>query len=123
MRLGLVGAAPLAILLPIPRSALAVAVLIVLVVAALSTFWAPAMAMLSDAAEGAGAEQGFAFALVNLAWGAGQMCGGGLGGAVAEATADAVPYAALALLCALTLVGVVRAARSRASGTVAASRT
>lgn len=113
MRLGLLAAAPLAVILPIPRSALAVAVLIVLVVAALSTFWAPAMAMLSDSAERAGVDQGFAFALVNLAWGGGQMGGGGLGGAVAEASADAVPYAALALLCALTLVGVARAARRR----------
>lgn len=113
MRLGLLAAAPLAILLPIPRNALLVAVLIVLVVAALSTFWAPAMAMLSDAGENAGVDQGFAFALVNLAWGGGQMGGGGLGGAVAQATADAVPYAVLALLCSVTLVGVARAARPR----------
>jgi len=115
LRLGLVAAAPLAILLPIPRSALVLAVLIVLVVAALSTFWAPAMAMLSDAAEGTGVEQGFAFALVNLAWGGGQMGGGGLGGAVAEATADAVPYTALALLCVVTLVAVMRVARPRSA--------
>lgn len=121
MRLGLVSAVPLAILLPIPRSALAVGVLIVVVVAALSTFWAPAMAMLSDAAEGAGVEQGFAFALVNLAWGGGQMAGGGLGAAVAEATADAVPYAALAALCAITLVGVARAARSHLPAPVVSS--
>ena len=55
--------------------------------AALGAFWAPAMAMLSDAADHARVQQGFAFALVNLAWATGQVAGTGAGGALADARA------------------------------------
>jgi MFS family permease len=103
IRVGLVGAAPAAALLPVPGSALLVAVLVVAAVAALATFWAPAMALLSDSAERAGVEQGFAFALTNLAWAGGMVVGGAGGGSLAQATADAVPYGLVALLCVLTL--------------------
>ena len=72
---------------------------VVLAFAALAVFWAPGMAMLSDAAEDAGLDQALAFAISNLAWAVGHVFGAGAGGAVAEATTDAVPYAALAVLC------------------------
>jgi len=107
IRIGLVGAAAAAVLLPLPGVAALLALLVVLAVAALASFWAPAMALLSDAAEGAGVEQGFAFALTNLAWAGGQVAGGAAGGGLAEATADAVPYAILALLCVLTFAALV----------------
>ena len=54
------------------------------------------MAWISDASEQAGLDQGLAFALSNLAWGGGIVAGSAAGGALAEATADAVPYAILA---------------------------
>ncbi len=111
IRIGLVGAAVSAALLPLPDVVGLLALLVVLAVAAMGTFWAPAMALLSDAAEGASVDQGFAFALTNLAWAGGQVAGGAAGGALAEATSDAVPYAILTLLCALTLGAV--AVRSR----------
>ena len=81
---------------------------------ALGTFWAPAMAMLSDLAESHAMSQGYVFALINLAWAAGQVTGAGGGGALAKATGDGVPFAIAAALCALTLgLLVVRPAATR----------
>jgi MFS family permease len=61
------------------------------------------MALISDTSERAGLAHGLAFALSNLAWGGGIVVGSAAGGALAEATADAVPYGILAALCVLTL--------------------
>ena len=72
--------------------------------------------MLSDASEALGLDQGFAFGIMNLAWAAGQVGGGAAGGALADVSADAVPYAILSLLCLATLV------LSRERGPVAARR-
>jgi len=103
LRVGL-GAAAIALLLfSFPRTALVLAVVIVLETVALGAFWAPAMAMLSDAADAHGLSQGYALALVNLAWAAGQIAGAAGGGALAKATGDGVPFAVSAALCAATL--------------------
>ena len=81
---------------------------------ALGTFWAPAMAMLSDAADSHGMSQSYALALVNFAWAAGQIVGAGGGGALAKAAGDAVPFALSAALCAATLALIlVRSERGR----------
>jgi MFS family permease len=64
-------------------------------------FWAPAMALLSDAAERIGLAQGLAFGLMNVAWGAGNALGPVLG--------DALPYALAAFVCAGTLLLAFRA--------------
>jgi len=103
IRAGLGVAAVVLSLLTLPGDALALAAVIVAVSAALGAFWAPAMAMLSDAAEAARLQQGLAFALVNLAWAAGQVSGTGFGGALAKATTDAVPLGIAAGLCVVTL--------------------
>jgi predicted MFS family arabinose efflux permease len=89
---------------------------VVLAIAALAVFWAPAMAMLSDAAEETGLDQALAFSISNLAWAAGHMIGAGAGGTIADATGDAVPYAGLGLACALTFVGL-SVGRRRAAAT------
>jgi MFS family permease len=115
IRVGLAGAVVMAALLPLPGTVLLVAVAVLLAIAALGVLWAPAMAMLSDASEDAGLYQGLAFALSNLAWAVGHLIGAGGGGAVAEATADAVPYALLGLVCAATLAGVMTLGRHRAA--------
>jgi MFS family permease len=114
IRVGLVGAAVVAILLPLPSSAVLLAATVMLAFAALATFWAPAMALLSDAAEHAGLDQALAFSISNLAWAAGHVLGAGVGGAVAEATSDAVPYGALAVACAATFVGLTTLRRRAA---------
>ena len=76
--------------------------------ATLGGFWAPAMALLSDASEAAGLDLALAFSISNLAWALGHLVGSGGGGALADATSDAVPYGLLGLACALTLVGSSR---------------
>jgi MFS family permease len=115
IRAGLIGAAVMAILLPLPGSAVVLGLVVVLAIACLAVFWAPGMAMLSDAAEDAGLDQALAFALSNLAWAAGHIVGAGAGGAIAEATADAIPYAGLALAAALTFVGLTANRRRHAA--------
>ena len=74
--------------------------------------YTPAMAMLSDGADAAGIAQGFAFALVNLAWATGQTAGAAGSARLADATGDSVPYFVLAAVCAITLLGLVRRARA-----------
>jgi MFS family permease len=108
IRLGLAASAVLVVVLPAPASPVLTAALLVVTTAALGTFWAPAMAWLSDAAEAIGAHQGVAFGLVNLAWAAGMVLGAAGGGAVAKATGDAVPYLAFAALCLVTLTALAR---------------
>jgi MFS family permease len=106
IRAGLLGAAVMAIVLPLPDTAVLVGLLVMLTFVALASFWAPGMALLSDAAEDAGLDQALAFAISNLAWALGHVFGAGLGGAVADASSDAVPYAALAVACAATLAAL-----------------
>jgi MFS family permease len=67
-------------------------------------FWAPAMALLSDGAERMGLAQGLAFGLMNAAWGGGNALGPPLGGALADAAGDALPYGLAAAVCAGTLL-------------------
>ena len=113
IRVGLMGATVAAVLLPLPHTVVLVGLAVAATVAALATFWAPGMALLSDAAEDAGLDQALAFAISNLAWALGHVFGAGVGGAVADATADAVPYAALAVACAVTLTGLTVGRRRR----------
>lgn len=117
LRAGLAGAAVALLFFTLPQTAPLLAVVIVLETVALGTFWAPAMAMLSDAADSYGLSQGYALALINLAWAAGQIAGAGGGGALAKATGDLAPFAVCAVLCAVTLglilVRPIRAALPR----------
>jgi MFS family permease len=116
LRIGLAAAAVAAVLMPLPGAVWLLAAAMLFAVAALGMFWAPAAALLSDSSEAVGLDQGFAFGLMNLAWAAGQVVGGAAGGTLADATADAVPYGLLGILCAATFV---TASRSRRIGEVA----
>jgi MFS family permease len=107
IRAGLVGAVTMAVLLPLPGTAVLLGVVVLFTFAALGGFWAPAMAMLSDASEDAGLDLALAFSISNLAWAAGHLVGSGAGGALADATSDAVPYGLLGVVCAATLAGVI----------------
>jgi predicted MFS family arabinose efflux permease len=109
VRAGLLLSAPLLLVLAWPQRALLLAALVVLATGALGTFWAPAIALLSDTAAGAGMGQGVAFALTNLAWAAGNTAGAIGGGALAAALTDAVPYALLAALCVVTFAALRQA--------------
>jgi MFS family permease len=112
IRAGLAGAVVMALLLPLAAQVVLQAAAVILAIAAIGTFWAPAMAMLSDAAEGLGLDQGLGFAVSNLAWAGGHVIGGGIGAGLADAFGDALPYALLAGLCGVTLLGVLRQGRA-----------
>ncbi len=115
LRFGLAGAAVLLACFTLPSSAAALAIVLVATATTLGAFWAPAMAMLSDAAETRGLDQALAAALMNVAWAGGQILGSGAGGAVAKGLGDAAPTLATAGLCAMTLLalGVPAAGRRR----------
>jgi predicted MFS family arabinose efflux permease len=117
---GLVGATVLLALLPWPDTAWLLGLLVIATSPAVGTLWAPAMSLLSDGAELVGLEQGFAFALVNIAWSVGDTVGAAGGGRLGQAAGDEVPYLILSALCALTLLGA--AARMRAAEPARAAR-
>lgn len=108
IRAGLVSASVLLVLIPIPESAVVVAVLFVGTAVTTAAFWSPAMALLSDEVERARVHQAYAFAFTNIAWSIGQIAGNGGGSAVAQATADWVSYVAVAVLFAVTLARLTR---------------
>jgi predicted MFS family arabinose efflux permease len=101
---GLVASIVVALLLPWPDNRFVLAVLVVAAGISFGTFFTPGMTLLSNLAEARGLGFGYASALVNLAWAPGQTLGAAGGGALAHATRDAVPYVALAAICALTLL-------------------
>jgi MFS family permease len=104
LRFGLAASVVLLACFTLPRGAFLLAVLVVVIASSLGVFWAPAMAMLSEAAEATGLNQGLAAALMNLAWAGGQIAGSGVGGAIAKVAGDAVPMLVAAAICGLTLV-------------------
>lgn len=108
LRAGLVCGAVVLACFTLPTSWPGLAMLIVLSAAALGLFWAPAMALLSEAAEDHGLHQGMAAALMNVAWAGGSIIGSWPGGVVAKSTGDLLPMASTAGLCLLTLAGLRR---------------
>ena len=105
---GVASGALVMLALPWPSSAWVLGGLIVVAAPLIGTLWTPAMAMLSDGAEAFGVDQGFAFALVNLAWATGQTTGAAGSARLADAAGDHVPYLVLAGVCALTLGMILR---------------
>ena len=69
------------------------------------------MAELAARARNAAVPIALAFAISNLAWALGHVFGAGVGGALADATSDKVPYTVLAVLCATTLAGLTLSRR------------
>jgi MFS family permease len=128
VRVALPASALVLALLPIPDAAWIVAVLAVLSGPTVGSLLAPAGAMLSDAASALGIGQVIAVALSNVAWSAGEMAGAAGGGALAQVTADAVPYTLLCVACALTAVVLrpgtrtARAADAARAGASASAR-
>ena len=108
LRAALLVSAIVAALLPWPDRPWLLAALVVAAGFAFGSFWTPAMSMITDEAELHGLDYGYAFALVNIAWAPGQAGGSAIGGAIASATSDAVPYLALAAVCAATLLALAR---------------
>jgi predicted MFS family arabinose efflux permease len=103
VRAFLVLAIAMSLLLPWPAERWTLAALVVSASIAYAAFFVPGTALLADGAEDAGLDQGFGFALLNLAWAPGHIVGSAAGGALADATGDAIPYLILAGLCLTTL--------------------
>jgi len=108
LRSALLASAIVAALLPWPSRVWLLAAFVVCAGFAFGSFWTPAMSMVTDEAEARGLDYGYAFALVNIAWAPGQAGGAAIGGALASATSDAVPYLALAAICLATLLALAR---------------
>lgn len=122
IRIGLVSAAVMAALLPVPGAILPLGIAVVLAELTLGFCWTPAMALLSDTIERAGVAQWLAFALVNLAWAGGQVLGGSGGGGLADATSDATAYLVVAALLGLTALAIALRGRETAIAAGAVSR-
>lgn len=89
---------------------LLVAALVVAASIAFGGFYTPSMALVADRAEFAGLAQGIGFGVMNSSWALGALAGPALGGALAQAFGDPVPYLACGVLCVVTLVLVTRGA-------------
>jgi MFS family permease len=85
-----------------------IALLVVASSVSFGGFYTPGMALVADRAEHARLPQGIGFGVTNTAWAAGALVGPMVGGALAQALGDPVPYLACAGLCALTLVAASR---------------
>jgi MFS family permease len=105
---GLAAAGVMIALLPWPGKMWLLVLAVLVAAPCIGILWTPSMAMLSDGAEDRGLEQGYAIALINLAWSTGQTLGSAGGARLGEAYGDALPYLALAGLCALTLAALTR---------------
>jgi MFS family permease len=82
--------------------------LLLLASPAIGILWAPALALLADVAEELGIAQGLGFALVNLAWAAGQTVGSAGGARLAQSAGDALPFVVLSALCVGSGLALVR---------------
>jgi MFS family permease len=103
------GTAVLALVLPLPGTAVLLGLAILAFNPVIGIVWTPAMALLSDGAHDRGVPQGLAFSLTNATWGLGQTVGSAGSGALAEAAGRAVPFILLSVCCAATLLALNRA--------------
>lgn len=71
--------------------------------------FAPAMTLISDAAEASGLHQGYGVGVTNMAWAAAQVLGGVAGAAIAGVTGDAAPSIAIAVVLVVTIGYAFRA--------------
>jgi hypothetical protein len=77
----------------------------------LGVLWVPAGLLLTAGAELIDLDDAYAYAFFNLAWAGGFTVGAAGGGALAQVTADAVPYLLLAGAYAVSLAVADRAPR------------
>ena len=112
IQLALTAAVPISVALALGPRPLAYVPLVVLAGGAYGALFTPAFALIAEGAERSGLAQGMAFGLMNAAWASGALIGPAVGGAVAAATGDIVPFLVSAVLCAAALA-VVRRTRLR----------
>ncbi len=98
------GAIVACLLLPLAAPWWVLVVVLIVGLPTVGSLFVPASAMLSHGADRKGLNQGLAFGLSNLAWASGQAVSAAGGGALAQATRDALPYSLLAVAFGLTLL-------------------
>lgn len=110
LRLSLAAAVAVSLLAPVAAPAAALIVVLIAGLPAFGTLFTPSMTLVSTGADRLKLNQGLLFGIDNLAWAAGQGVAAAAGGALAQATADLVPYSLLAAAClaSLVLLGPVR---------------
>ena len=106
VRISLIASVVVACALAFVAAPAVVAALTVLAALSFGGFFTPGMALVSDRAEVAGLTQGLAFGVMNSAWATGALTGPAVGGGLADAFGDAMPYLLCACACAATLVFV-----------------
>ena len=116
VRVALAASIVVAAALALATEPLVVAVLVVAASVTFGGFYTPGMSLVADRADRAGLSQGIGFGVTNTAWALGALTGPAVGGALAQAFGDPVPYLLCGALCGLTLVAATRgAARLRAA--------
>ncbi len=108
VRLALIGSVIVSIALALAGRPEVIVVLVLAAGLAYGSFYTPALAIISDGAERLGIAQGLAFGVMNACWAVGALIGPAAGGALADATGDAVPYLLMAAICLATLVAAQR---------------
>jgi predicted MFS family arabinose efflux permease len=103
VRVAALGSAAVTVLLPLVHERFGLGVVVVGAGLAYGVFWIPAMTGLIEGTESLGLDASFAFALMNLAWAAGQGAGSFGGGALGGLAGDLAPYWLAAGLCVVTL--------------------
>ena len=103
IRISLTAAVAVSLLAATLESAWLLVPVLIVGMPAFGTLFAPAMTLLSEGAQRLHLDQGLAFGLGNLAWASGQAVAAAGSGALAQATADLVPYSLLAIACLATL--------------------
>jgi MFS family permease len=106
LRGAVAGAIVACVALPLVSPAGALVATLVIALPSIGCLFVPASALLSERADRSGLDQGLAFGLSNLAWAGGQAVSATAGGALAQATADVVPYLVVAVVSALTLLAI-----------------
>ena len=103
VRIAALGSAAVTVIPPLLDDRYALSAVVVAAGLAYGVFWIPAMTGLLEGAESLGLDASFAFALMNLAWAAGQGVGSLGGGALGSLAGDVAPYWGAAALCLVTL--------------------
>jgi len=110
VRIALIASIAVAAAIAFASEPAVIALLVVAASVSFGGFYTPGMALVADRSERAGLPQGIGFGVTNTAWAVGALVGPAIGGALAQALGDPVPYLACAGLCALTLVAATRGA-------------
>jgi MFS family permease len=106
IRIALLVAVAVSILAPLLPSASSLVALLIVGMPAYGALFAPATALLSAGVDRLRINQGLGFGLGNLAWACGQALAASVSGALAQATADLIPFILLAGACLATLVAL-----------------